>query len=157
MKGEVVSIQIASTAGGDLVSLQQAELVAGKGIVADRNYREDGAEPDEELTLVEAEAVAQFNAQTGLNVGAAETRRNIVTCRVSLNDLVGQTFMIGGVKVQGMRLCQPCKYLGDLLATQDVAAPDVVAALVDRAGLRARILDGGTVRVGDAVGPDSTR
>jgi MOSC domain-containing protein YiiM len=62
-----------------------------------------------------------------------------------LNDLVGRRFRIGGVLAEGTRLCQPCQYLTDL-----VGKP-ILKALVDRAGLRARILTDGEIAVGDSI------
>jgi MOSC domain-containing protein YiiM len=49
--------------------------------------------------------------------------------------------------MQGTRLCEPCKHL------EDLTQPGVLAALVHRGGLRARILTDGTIRVGDIVRP----
>jgi MOSC domain-containing protein YiiM len=47
----------------------------------------------------------------------------------------------------GTRLCEPCKHLEGL--TQQ----GVMGGLIHRGGLRARILNEGVIRVGDAVGP----
>jgi MOSC domain-containing protein YiiM len=49
--------------------------------------------------------------------------------------------------MRGTRLCEPCKHLDEL--TQ----PGVMAGLIHRGGLRARILNGGVIRVGDLVRP----
>lgn len=153
MEGEVVSIHIVAKDGGDLHSLGQVELVAGKGIVGDRHYCKQGNKPEQELTLVEIEQIKQFNTEMGLNIGPFETRRNIVTQGVSLNDLVGVEFMLGRVKVKGIELCEPCKHLGELLTAKysTVSVPKIVAGLKHRAGLRACIIEGGMVRVGDAI------
>ena len=69
----------------------------------------------------------------------------MVTRGVPLNDLVGVEFEVGAVRVRGVRLCEPCKYLADTVT------PEVVPALVRRCGLRAGIVSGGTIRAGDAV------
>jgi len=154
MTGTIVSIHIARTGDGELTALQQAQLKAGKGIVGDRNYSHTGTEPEKELTLVEAEQIERFNTETGLNIDAGNTRRNIVTRGVSLNTLVGEEFTIGAVKAKGVELCQPCRYLGDLLAADHMTTPKIVAALRDRAGLRARIPEDGKVCVGHTIAVD---
>ena len=74
-----------------------------------------------------------------------ETRRNVVTRGVALNHLVGKRFRVGEVMLQGIRLCEPCEHL------ESLTRPGVRAALVHRGGLRAQILEGGAIRVGDSI------
>ena len=69
----------------------------------------------------------------------------MVTRGVALNHLVGRDFMIGDVKVRGIRLCEPCGHLEGLTGLP------VIKALRHRGGLRAQILTAGVIRVGDAV------
>ena len=154
--GSIVSIHIAEEEGGILRSLKEAELTSGHGIVGDRNYFMQDKKPEQELTLIESEQVQYFNEQTGLRIDAAETRRNIVTCGIALNDLVGARFSIGDTKLEGIELCEPCKYVAECLTSRYsitmISISDIVSGLVHRAGLRARIVEGGTIRVGDIIG-----
>jgi MOSC domain-containing protein YiiM len=53
--------------------------------------------------------------------------------------------MIGGVKLRGLRLCEPCSHLEALTGLP------VIKSLRHRAGLRAQILTQGIIRVGDSV------
>ena len=85
----------------------------------------------------------------GVPVTEAETRRNLVTEGVALNHLVGRTFRVGGVRLRGVKLAEPCVYLEQVSGHAGVRA-----ALVHRGGLRAEILDGGELRVGDAIDVD---
>ena len=155
MKGSIVSIHIAAEPGGDLQPLDSAELVAGCGIRGDRHFAADGSHADSALTLIEEEQVELFNELTGLSLAPHDTRRQIVTRGVALNDLVGTRFRIGAVEVEGIELCEPCAYLADHLkrqfSTTEVSAPKIVHGLAHRAGIRARILTNGNVRVGDRV------
>jgi MOSC domain-containing protein YiiM len=68
-----------------------------------------------------------------------------VTRGVPLNHLVGRDFVIGGVKVHGIRLCEPCSHL------EAITGRPVIKALRHRGGLRAQILSQGVIRVGDTV------
>jgi MOSC domain-containing protein YiiM len=151
----VVSINIAEVEGGAVRSVRSVELVAGKGIVGDRYFDKDSRMPEQELTLVEAEQIERFNAEHGLDIEPSETRRNIVTRGVSLNELVGAEFTLGQTRIQGQELCNPCKYLAGLLLSRmtnpSLTDAEIVAGLTPRAGLRARIVTSGTVRAGDAV------
>ena len=65
-----------------------------------------------------------------------------------LNDLIKQQFSVGEVVMQGIRLCQPCKYLARI-----ADEPGVLPGLVNRGGLRARILAEGIIRIGDVMRP----
>jgi MOSC domain-containing protein YiiM len=58
---------------------------------------------------------------------------------------VGREFTIGGVKIRGIRLCEPCAHL------QGLTVLPVIKALRHRGGLRAEILTAGTIHVGDVV------
>jgi len=155
MHGTVVSIHIAETNGGPLRPLDTAELVWGAGIRGDRHFREDGGNADSAISLVESEQVEMFNELTGLSIAPHDTRRQVVTTGVPLNDLVGVRFRIGEVQLQGVELCEPCSHLAALLREQhqitDVSATDIIRGLMHRAGLRARILTDGEIRVGDQV------
>jgi len=151
MSASIVSIHIASESGGPLLQLDEASLVPGKGIAGDRNFREEGAKPDRQVTLVEEEKVAEFNRESGLAMQADQTRRNLVTRGVNLNRLVGRHFRVGQTLLEGMDLCQPCAGLGALYANEFFTRAQVVKGMLDRGGLRARIIVGGTVRPGDAI------
>jgi len=83
----------------------------------------------------------------GVDLADHETRRNLLTEGVPLNHLVGRTFRVGDVVLRGVRLADPCSYLAGL------TRPGVSRALVHRGGLRADIVEGGTLRPGDAITP----
>jgi len=155
MHGTVVSIHIAEKNGGELRPLDSAELVAGSGIRGDRHFRADGGSPDSAITLVESEQVELFNELTGLSLAPHDTRRQVVTAGVALNDLVGVRFRVGDVKLEGVELCEPCSHLAGLLREQHhittISAADIIRGLAHRGGLRARILTDGEIRVGDPV------
>jgi MOSC domain-containing protein YiiM len=72
-------------------------------------------------------------------------RRRLSNGEKQKNEWINKPFAIGSVRLQGIRLCQPCKYLVRL-----TGEPGILRALVNRGGLRARILTGGVIRVGDA-------
>jgi MOSC domain-containing protein YiiM len=74
-----------------------------------------------------------------------QARRNIVTSGIELNGLVGRRFRIGEVECVGRRLAEPCAHL------EKLARPGLLRPLVHRGGLRADILQSGTITVGDAV------
>jgi MOSC domain-containing protein YiiM len=99
------------------------------------------------MTLIEAEALEALAREHGIELSAGETRRNLTTRGISLNDLVGRRFWVGHVLCQGTRLCEPCQYLADL------TRKPLLRPLVHRGGLRADILRGGVIHTGDWVRP----
>lgn len=148
-QGSVVSIHIAPSAEAGMVPLAEVTAVAGKGLDGDRYFNHEGSfsanRPDQELTLIEEEAIEAFRLDTGEEFAPGASRRNITTRGVPLNHLVGREFLIGEVRARGIKLCEPCSHLARLTTRS------VLPGLVHRGGLRAQILTDGVIRAGDPV------
>jgi MOSC domain-containing protein YiiM len=150
-RGQVVAIYTAPEKGAPMQSRDDVSAVAGVGLDGDRYATGAGKFTDpvddgkRAVTLIEREAVAAAGREYEIEIGEHETRRNVVTEGVPLNHLVGRTFRVGDVVLRGLRLAEPCAYL------EGLTRPGVRRALVHRAGLRAEIVEGGTLRVGDTV------
>lgn len=147
---KVLEIFIAPEAGAEMMSVNPASAVPGRGIIGDRYYVLSGTfskpeiNPDQEITLIETEAFQELEEQHGINLAYSESRRNVITQYVDLNNLVGKSFKVGDVTLRGMRLCEPCAYL-----SQKTGHSKLVKQWLHRAGLRAQIVTGGKIRVGD--------
>jgi MOSC domain-containing protein YiiM len=143
--GEVVAIYI----GPERQLPQPVERVeahAGKGLAGNRYYWADGAAPaGNALTLIAEEALDAFHQESGIELSAQASRRNVLTRGIDLNALVGKRFRVGEAECRGIELCEPCTTL------EARTAPGAIKALVHRAGLNAEILSGGELRPGDAV------
>jgi MOSC domain-containing protein len=149
--GYVCRLFVAPAAGAPMVAVPSVFAVSGRGLQGDRYFRGGGTQSNRfdrmtEVTLVELEVLEVLRREHGLAVHPQDTRRNIVTQGVSLNALVGCDFCVGPTVVRGVSVCEPCAHL------ERVTRPGVLRALVHRAGLRARIVEGGTIRVGDLIG-----
>ena len=125
--------------------VERVEAHAGKGLAGNRYYFDDGAPPGRALTLIAAEAIEAFTQETGIPLGADESRRNVLTRGIDVNALVGKRFRIGDVECEGVELCEPCTHL------QKMTRPGVLKGMVHRAGLNADILTDGEIAVGDSV------
>ena len=147
----VVGIHIAPQRGAPTVALQEATLVAGRGIEGDHHWAQADGPEAAQVTLIEAEHVEAFNAETGRSIEAHETRRNVVTRGVALTPLIGKRFALGDALLEGLEPCDPCATLGRRLQTPTLPAGAVVKALLERGGLRARVLRGGAFAIGDEV------
>jgi hypothetical protein len=150
--GEVVAIHIARGAGLPMHGLMSAEAITGEGLVGDR-YRErigfyspTPTDPSaRELTLIEEESLAAVLRETGIVLAPEEHRRNITTRAIALDPLLGKRFRIGEVVCEGVRPCPPCKHL------EEITGKKIMKPLVHRGGVRARIVEGGWIRVGDPI------
>lgn len=148
--GSVEAIYIAKASGEPTEYVEQAHVIPGMGIEGDRYFDQDGSKgihskPGRELTLIEIEAIEAISSQDGIPISPDQTRRNIVTRGVSLNDLVGQDFMVGTVRVHGVRLCEPCDYLAKR------TDPRIRVSMAHRGGLRANILNEGIIYLNDKI------
>lgn len=150
--GTVEAIYITSSAGEPMRPLSEAEAIAGRGLAGDRYLEGTGYYSDRplvdgsrEITLIEAEELDGLERETGIRLDPSESRRNILTRSVRVNDLIGKRFRVGEVLCEGMRICEPCTYL------EKLTGKSVMRPLVHKGGLRARIVYGGTFRVGDGI------
>lgn len=144
------TIFIAEHSLGKQVQVDKIELITGKGIVGDRNF--DRAQwPGQNITFIEIEEIEAFNNNYQQRIQLADTRRNIITQGIRLNDLVGKIFTIGDVRFKGVELCEPCATLGKLLGNDTLAAKDVVKAFVHKSGLRADVLSDGEIQYGMSI------
>jgi MOSC domain-containing protein YiiM len=150
-RGQVVAIYTAPEEGASMESRDGVRAIAGVGLDGDRYAAGDGkyTRSDDNgrraITLIEREAVAAARREYEVELEEHEARRNVVTEGVPLNHLVGRTFRVGDVVLRGFKLAEPCTHLEGLTRS------GVRRALVHRAGLRAEILEGGTISVGDPV------
>jgi MOSC domain-containing protein YiiM len=152
---QILQIQIAEDKGLPMKSLTEAKVVES-GIEGDRYTVGKGAfsksppprNIDRHISLIEKEAVDEV-AQT-INVTFADTRRNLLTIGIRLNDLVGKKFLIGDVLVEGVELCDPCGRPGKLSGKEDVRQ-HFAKAFENRGGLRVRVLKTGDIHEGDPI------
>jgi MOSC domain-containing protein YiiM len=124
--------------------VERVRALAGRGLEGNR-YFYDEAPPGRAVTLIAVEALEAFAAETGTELTAAESRRNVLTRGIDLNALVGKRFRVGEVECVGVELCEPCLHL------ESVTHPGVVKGMVHRAGLNADLLTDGVIAVGDPV------
>ncbi len=147
--GVVAAIHIGRKRLEAMVSVAEVNAVAGSGLEGDRYAREKGTFskklPNNQVTLIEQEALEAADRDYKLELSAAESRRNILTIGIALNHLVGREFRVGEARLRGLKLCEPCSHLKKL------TNKEVIRALKHRGGLRAEILEGGQIRVGDVI------
>ena len=143
--GKIEAINITNISKENTFYINQAFLEKGKGIVNDRYYG-NFKEKKEQVTLINLEEINNFNNQIKLNIDAKDFRRNIIISGINLNELINKKIKINEVNLIIHEICQPCKYLQDKLKT-----PGLVKMLVNKSGVRAEIINSGSLSVGDTI------
>jgi hypothetical protein len=143
--GRVEALVLAPAAEAPVTLVDEAVAIEGRGLQGDRYAAETGTfasgRPGSALTLIDAAVLDTFG-------GDLDHRRNVVVRGTDLNALVGREFTLGDARCRGRRLCEPCAHL-DRLNGGGILRP-----LVHRGGLRADVVAGGTIRIGDRLTPD---
>ena len=152
--GVVAHLHVTARAFLPMRAQEAIELVAGHGILGDRymlgveqGFYSEKPEEGRQVTLFEEEALEAIRRDYGIEMSPDEHRRNVTTRGVALNHLVGRRFRLGPCLLEATRLSVPCRHIEEILEKP------VFDPMVHRSGLNCRILEGGTVRVGDAVRP----
>lgn len=131
-----------------LTSVTEAELTTDTGLVGDHYSGRSGKR---HLTLIQAEHLQAIAAMLGKDSVAPETiRRNVVVSGINLLALRGQQFTIGECELEATGLCHPCSRMEANLGTGGYNA------MRGHGGITARVLKGGSIRVGDSVGFKAT-
>jgi len=142
---KVFKIGITNTNNKKIEELDSIDVVANKGIVGDRHFK-DFNDPYCQLSLIESENIDYYNIKYGLNIPYIDFRRNIVTSGIQLNELVGKKLKIGEVELEGIDLCRPCKHL-----TEMIGEANILKEFLRRGGLRCQILSSSKIKIGDKI------
>ncbi len=123
------------------VPLEVATLLAGRGIVGDRK----GGRPARQLNVMALETLEQLGAE-GYRTAPGEMGEQIVLSGVAVDQLpAGTRLRLGGEAV--LEVLEPRTGCDRLRHIQGCTPADVAGRL----GVMARVVIGGTVRVGDPV------
>ena len=142
---KVIKIGIAKKNSEEIQEVSEINVLAGKGIIGDRYFHEKN-EDRNQITLIESENIDYYNNKFSLKIPYLNFRRNIVTKKIKLNDLVGKKLIIGKTEIKGIDLCRPCKSLQENLG-QD----NIIKEFLRMGGLRCAILISSNIKVGDEI------
>ena len=146
----VVSLHTARSGAAPMQSVKRVNAIVGCGLEGDRYHNLSGTYSNHpgdgrHVTLIESEALDALCGEYQIELEYGLARRNIVTRAAALNHLVGREFRIGAVILHGTRLCEPCVHLDKL------SQSGTMRGLIHRGGLRAEIVVGGIIAVGDPI------
>jgi len=137
--GVVRFLHLAPRAFLPMRAAETITLVAGKGIEGDR-YMIGNEEGFYSHKPEEGRQVTLFELDAGITL-----ERNVTVEGVPLNHLVGRRFWLGETLLEATRLSVPCRHI------EEITGKAIFDPLINRSGLNCKILQGGTVKVGDTV------
>lgn len=141
--GRVEWIGLRLVRRGPVEAVQAAELDPAEGLMGDRYAGRTG---NRQVTLMQAEHLPAIAAYLGrVTVTPAQLRRNLLVAGLNLLAVREGRLRVGTALLQVTGPCHPCSRMEEELG------PGGYNAVRGHGGLTARVLDGGTVRVGDAV------
>lgn len=146
--GRLEAILLANAAGAPMQPAASAVAMAGRGLEGDRYAAGTGwwrATDGCQVTLIHAEHLARAARRSGLEVTDGRHRRNLVVCGLTGAELRGAQLRIGEALFAWHRVRPPCGYL------DQVSGRGTAKALGKHAGVCLKVIEGGVLRVGDAV------
>lgn len=126
-----------------LQSVTEAAIEIGKGLVGD-HYR--GSSGKREVTLIQGEhldGVAHILRKN--KIDPSLTRRNIVVRGINLLSFANRRLQIGDVILEMTGPCEPCSRMEDNLG------PGGYNAMRGHGGICTRVIQSGTIRLGDEI------
>lgn len=156
-QGKLIGIYISTDKGVPMQYKNIIQANAGLGLEGDRYVSDKGAfskhreeEAIRHVTLIEAEAVYEANEILGQDKGRPflyeDTRRNLITRGINLNDLIDREFTVGDVRMRGTEICDPCERPSKLSGKKGFKE-----AFEGRGGIRAEIISGGEIKRDDII------
>jgi MOSC domain-containing protein YiiM len=150
---------MAPEAGSPMTQRESVTVITNKGIKDDRYasgvgaYSKSNPKKVRDISLITREGIDAAN--DGLHADGlkkyldSETRRNVVIDDMSadaLNHLLGKEFYLGTVRLKATELCIPCERPAKL--SNNI---HFLMAFENKGGIRAQVLEGGDIRVGDPL------
>jgi MOSC domain-containing protein YiiM len=126
-----------------LLEVPEAACVAGRGLQGDRffDYKKDYSG---QVTFFEIETWERLCAETGVqDKGPGVFRRNLITRGVDLNTLIGREFEVQGMRFFATQESSPCHWMDHAFC------PGAEERLRGKGGIRAQVLDTGTLKAGE--------
>ena len=141
LMGKLEAIWIKRARRGSMDRVQQAKLVAGKGIVGNAN--QGGRR---QVTIIEKEVWAERTAAVGARLDPSTRRANLMISGLDLVKSRGKTLRIGECVLEIAGETKPCERMEE-------AAPGLRAAMYPEwgGGAFAMVVKGGTISIGDDV------
>jgi len=142
--GTLIWIGIRPERGMDLIEMQNVRLIEGKGLEGD-HYSSKSSD-SRQVTLIQHEHLLSIASFLGYDVIHPNLlRRNLVIKSINLLALKDKYFRIGEAVLEMTNQCHPCSRMEKNLGLGGYNA------VRGHGGITARIIEGGEIRIGDAL------
>jgi MOSC domain-containing protein YiiM len=140
-QGRLEAIWLKRFKAGPMDPAGEAVLVADRGIVG--NADQGGSR---QVTVIERERWQVMMDELGADLDPAARRANLMISGISLTDCRGRVLRIGATSIWLLGETRPCEQM-------DAALPGLRRSMGHpwRGGAYGTVVDGGEIRVGDAV------
>ena len=140
--GRVTWIGLRPEKYATMTQVAEAEVSSAGGLHGDRYSKQAGKR---QVTLIQAEHIQAMSAMYGSDIEPDQLRRNLVIEGINLLALKGRLFQVGGVLLEWTAPCHPCSRM------EEVLGPGGYNLMRGHGGICARVVEGGTLRVGDPL------
>jgi len=147
-KGRLEWIGLRTERRGALAISERAFALKNLGLEGDHRASRRTPDPKSkrQVTLLQAEHLPTIASLMGLSeIDPVLLRRNLLVSGINLLALKDRPFRIGDVLLEGSGPCHPCTRMEENLG------PGGLNAVRGHGGITARIVEGGTLNLGDEV------
>ena len=149
--GVVVALFTIDRRAAPMEKVKQLYALAGRGIEGDRYFLGTGTyskkpEPGRQVTLIKSEVLESLKIKFDITVKPEESRRNVLTRGIEINDLIGTEFLVGPVRLRAHRRTRPCLYL-----EKPLDQPGLYKELWENGGISCEILSDGVIKERDTI------
>ena len=142
-EGKVEWIGVREEKYQPLLVRDHVTAITGGGLEGDRY---SGSSGKRGVTLIQAEHLAVIASTLGIDsVDPQQLRRNIVVSGINLLALKDKRFRLGDALLEYTGLCHPCSRM------EQAFGPGGYNAVRGHGGINARVLEGGVIRLADAL------
>ena len=135
MSGRIQNLYLKTAHKQPMKAVDTAQAKGSMGLVGDVSF----GRSKRQVLLIEKETLDEFGLAPG------EVRENVTVSGVTLSGLpAGSLLQLGEALLEVTGDCHPCQFLEDV-------RPGLQNDMDGRRGILARILEGGTIRVGDVI------
>ncbi len=97
------------------------------------------------ITFFSLEVAQEMERALGFDIDTEIFRRNIIISGINLCELIGRRFSVGDVTFEGMAHCNPCTWMNAVIGK------GAYALMKGRGGLRAKVVEGGEICLGNIM------
>jgi MOSC domain-containing protein YiiM len=147
VSGRVEAIIVRGDSRRPAHHVDSTQALAGIGLADDRLGRRGEAElSTRQVTLIQHEHLPVISALAGVTaVDAAALRRNLVVSGINLVALKNARVRVGDALLEIVGPCHPCSRM------EEAVGLGGYAAMRGHGGMTARVVESGSIRVGDVV------